>query len=248
MKNKTFQFDFRDLNLTSSDIEKVIGYNEGDDREFVNQIIKDILEETQKIAKIQAQYSLFNNVQFENEDKSVTVNGIRFNIGKIVFGQLKKSDSAAIFMCTAGGEIGIRSRKAMQERDMLRGYIFDIIGSEIVEAAADLMQNDLERNAELSGTKITNRYSPGYCGWDVAEQHKLFRLIPDNFCGIRLTPSALMDPVKSVSGIVGIGEYVKSNPYTCRICDMKDCIYRKVRENKTKDKRQKTKDKSQSKK
>ncbi|MCK7538940.1 MAG: hypothetical protein MZV63_52410 [Marinilabiliales bacterium] len=47
---------------------------------------------------------------------------------------------------------------------------------------------------------ITNRFSPGYCGWDVAEQHKLFSFFKDNFCGITLTESALMNPVKSVSG------------------------------------------------
>jgi hypothetical protein len=81
-----------------------------------------------------------------------------------------------------------------------------------------------------SGKKITNRYSPGYCGWDVTEQHKLFQLIPENYCGIKLTPSALMDPVKSISGIIGIGENVKNNPYTCRLCNQNDCVYRGIRE------------------
>ena len=51
----------------------------------------------------------------------------------------------AIFLCSAGKEIGIRSREAMQERDLLRGYVYDVVGSEIVEAAADLMQNELEK-------------------------------------------------------------------------------------------------------
>lgn len=230
MRNSTFKFDFKDLQLTVSRIEDVIGYNEGEEREFVTGLIEEILLESQKIANIKAQYRIFNNIKFDKENRSVTINNISFNIKNIVFGQIKKSDSMAIFLCTAGEEIGIRSRKAMQERDMLRGYIYDVIGSEIVEAAADLMQIDLGKNVVTEGKKITNRYSPGYCGWDVAEQHKLFQLIPYNFCGITLTPSALMDPVKSVSGIIGIGENVKSNPYICRMCEMKDCIYRKVKE------------------
>jgi cobalamin-dependent methionine synthase I len=124
----------------------------------------------------------------------------------------------------------LRSRKSMQERDLLRGYIYDVVGSEVAEAAADIMQNELENNVSFSGKRITNRYSPGYCSWNVSEQHKLFQLMPDNFCGIRLTESALMDPVKSVSGIIGIGEFVKRNAYTCNLCDMKDCIYRRARE------------------
>ena len=227
MINKTLQFDFKDLNLTVSQVENIIGFNEDDDREFVTDLIEELLKESEEISKIKAQYSIFHDVKFNNENKSVEIKNVVFDIKKIVFSQIKKSDSVAIFLCTAGEEIGIRSRKAMQERDMLRGYIYDVIGSEAVEAAADLMQDDLEKAAKSIGLKITNRYSPGYCDWNVAEQHKLFELMPDNFCGIRLTDSALMDPEKSVSGIIGIGENVRFNPYTCGMCDMKDCIYRK---------------------
>jgi hypothetical protein len=229
MINKTLQFDFKDLNLTVSQIENIIGFNEDDDREFVTDLIEELLKESEEISRIKAQYSIFHDVKFNNENKSVEIKNVVFDIKKIVFNQIKKSDSVAIFLCTAGEEIGIRSRKAMQERDMLRGYIYDVIGSEAVEATADLMQDDLEKAAKSIGLKITNRYSPGYCDWNVAEQHKLFELMPDNFCGIRLTDSALMDPEKSVSGIIGIGENVRFNPYTCGMCDMKDCIYRKKR-------------------
>ena len=231
MNNKTFQFDFNDLKLNSSQIESVIGYKEGEDREIVSSLIEEILTKSQEISNIKAQYKVFSNVQFDNDTKTVEINNLSFQIKKIVFGQIKKSDSVAIFLCTAGVEIGIRSRKAMQEKDLLKGYVYDVVGSEIVEAAADLMQNELEKIMISTGKKITNRYSPGYCGWDVVEQHKLFQLIPDNFCGIRLTESALMDPVKSVSGIIGIGEDVKRNSYYCNLCDLKDCINRKNKEN-----------------
>ncbi len=229
MINKVFQFDFNDLNLSSSRIETVLGYREGEDREFVTSLIEEILTESSEICNIKAEFRVFGDVRFDNDTKSVEINKIRFQIKKIVFSHIKKSDSVAIFLCTAGKELGIRSREAMQERDLLRGYIYDVIGSEIVEAAADLMQTDLEKTMFDSGERITNRFSPGYCGWDVAEQHKLFQLIPENYCGIHLTPSALMDPVKSISGIIGIGKNVKYNPYTCGMCDMKDCIYRKAR-------------------
>jgi hypothetical protein len=231
MNNSTFQFDFKDLGLTVAQIETVIGYNEGDDREFVNSLIDELLKESEKISRVRAQYTIFNDIKFNSEDKSAEINTVVFNVKKIVFSQIRKADYVAVFLCTAGEEIGVRSRKAMQERDLLTGYIYDVIGSEVVEAAADLMQDDLERAAIASGLKITNRYSPGYCDWYVAEQHKLFSLVPNNFCGIRLTESALMDPVKSVSGIIGIGKNVKLNPYTCGMCDMKNCIYRKIKTN-----------------
>jgi hypothetical protein len=226
---KTFQVPFSELNLTVPQIEKVIGYDEVQAEETISELISKSLKEAKEFSLVKSEYAVFTDVKFIDSTKSVEISGIVFNVGKIVYAQLKRSDSIAIFLCTAGEEIGIQSRTAMKEGNLLEGYIYDVIGSEIADLAADFMQKDLETVIASIGKKITNRYSPGYCRWDVSEQHKLFRLMPDNFCGIRLTPSALMDPVKSVSGFIGIGNDVRFNPYTCNLCEMKDCIYRKVR-------------------
>jgi hypothetical protein len=227
MTGKTFQFDFREMNLSVDQIERVMGYPEGESQETVYDIVSKVLKEAQAICAFKAEYRIFENISFSESSRSLLISNVSFNIGKIIYGQIKKSGFAALFVCTAGREIGIRSRNAMKEGDLLEGYIYDVIGSEAVEAVADLMQDDMEAEMALSRNKITNRFSPGYCGWDVAEQHKLFSLMTDNYCGIRLNPSALMDPVKSVSGIIGIGENVNRQPYTCKLCNMKDCIYRR---------------------
>ncbi len=229
MQSRNFQYDFNDLKLTVSQIESFMGYREGESQEAVADIISDLLKEAQTICNIRAEYRIFNDIHFSKDPGSVSIEDTIFDIKKIIFGQLKKSDLIAIFLCTAGPEIGKRSKLAVKEGDVLKGYVYDVVGSEIVESAADLMQDELEKELAGSGQKITNRFSPGYCGWDVSEQHKLFSFLPYNFCGIRLTPSALMDPVKSISGLIGIGENVKRKPYTCSFCDMKDCIYRKGR-------------------
>ena len=109
------------------------------------------------------------------------------------------------------------------------------MGSEIVESAMDKIQDDLEQKMEADGLHITDRYSPGYCGWSVGEQHKLFSFFPDNFCGITLTASSLMQPIKSVSGVIGIGSNVRRKGYVCQQCDMVNCIYREKKEHKKAD-------------
>jgi hypothetical protein len=227
MTKATFQFDFKDINLTISQIEKVLGYTEKKSEVHFSDLIGKSLDKASEVCIIKAEYIVFDSVIFNDIDKTVSVNNLTFDIKKIVYGQLKKAESAALFLCTAGEEIGKMSRQAMKSDDLLEGYIYDVVGSEIVEAAADLMQSNLEKAMASEGRKITNRFSPGYCGWDVTEQHKLFQLMPDNYCGIRLTASALMVPEKSISGMIGIGKNVKHLPYTCSICDMKDCIYRR---------------------
>jgi hypothetical protein len=224
---KTFQFDFKDLKLTVLQIEKVLGYTEENSEAHFSELIGKALKEAAEVCSIKAEYRIFDDVIFTDINKTVSVNNVTFDIKKILYGQLKKSESAAIFLCTAGEEIGKMSRRAMRSGDLLEGYIYDVVGSEIVEAAADLMQAELEKTMASEGRKITNRFSPGYCGWNVSEQHKLFQLLPGTYCGIWLTASALMDPEKSVSGMIGIGENVKHLPYNCSICDMKDCIYRR---------------------
>jgi hypothetical protein len=230
MTHKTVQFEFNDLNVDLTQIESVLGYGEGNDRVIVNAVVDQILKEKELFRNIRAEYRIYGNIEFVDSNKSLNINNINFEINKLLFAQLKKSESIAVFLSTAGEEIGLMTKKAMSEGDPLTGYIYDMIGSIVVDAAADLLQSELEETIIAAGKKITNRYSPGYCGWQVSEQHKLFRLIPDNYCGIRLTESALMDPVKSVSGIIGVGESVRFNRHRCSLCDMKDCSFRDLKE------------------
>lgn len=225
----TFRFEFSQLDIGVARVEKFLGYPDGESHETIAPLISDILKDAERICEIKAEYSLFSNLKFDNEKKTICIGDVVFEVNKIVYSQLKKSDSIAVFLCTAGPEIVEKSREAMRAGDILTGYIYDLIGSAVADGAADLMQNFLEKSQTALGRKITNRYSPGYCDWNVSEQHKLFSLMPDNFCGISLNSSALMDPEKSVSGFIGTGFHVKYNSYICNLCDMKDCIYRRLK-------------------
>lgn len=226
MDKFTFSFRISELDISIPRIGKLIDYDKGENREMITEMIDSVLKEAEDICDIRAEYVICSDVMIDNVSGDLLVNGVEFNVGKIVRGQLRKSNEIAVFLCTAGPKIGEYARTLINEKDFLRGYIFDIAGSEIVEAAADKMQEVLNLHMQRANKKITNRYSPGYCGWHVSEQHKLFSLVPENFCGITLNQSALMQPIKSVSGFIGIGDSVKFNPYTCNICDMENCMYR----------------------
>jgi len=52
---------------------------------------------------------------------------------------------------------------------------------------------------------LYKRFSPGYRGWHVHEQRKLFLLLkPEDKIGVTLTEGDLMIPEKSTSGIMGL--------------------------------------------
>ena len=164
---------------------------------------------------------------FSTQSKSTV-----FSVGKTIARQLRGSEAFVFFAATAGTEFEVFQHTLQQEEDMVKIYIADSLGSIIAEKtyAMDTGNDPAEFTAEYireKNWKHTNRYSPGYCGWHVSEQQKLFPLFPIAApCGIRLTDSSLMVPIKSVSGVIGTGTNVRKLEYTCGLCTYENC-YRK---------------------
>lgn len=158
----------------------------------------------------------------------VVVDGVELQLGAQVCGYLKGSVEAALFLCTAGALFSDEAHALNASGDFLEAYVVDAIGSLTVERAMDRIQQELEREQAVRGWKITNRYSPGYCNWPLKDQRPLFALVGDHPTGIVLSESCLMDPIKSVSGIIGLGPAVHRRAYGCVICRNKTCIYRKI--------------------
>lgn len=235
MEVQEYSYRFDELEVSTDIIEKFMGYEPGNAPEPIPQLIKEVLASAYDYGEIKGGYVIQNDIVINREEKILQINDTVFNVKKIVSKQLKKIENLALFACTAGPEIGIYSKELMHEGDFIKGYIADVIGSEMVESAMDKIQDDLEQKMEARGLHITDRYSPGYCGWSVGEQHKLFSFLPENFCGISLTPSSLMMPIKSVSGIIGIGAEVRRKGYVCNMCDMVNCIYREIKQTKKAD-------------
>ncbi|UCH14257.1 MAG: hypothetical protein JSV22_14300 [Bacteroidales bacterium] len=221
-----YKIELDNLNITKSQIEKAMGFESGNSPDPFPDLIDEVLDIANTYCSIEGGYVLRDDINFDLNNHKLLVGIIDFYAKKIVINQIKKSEKIALFLCTAGPEIGEWSKKLMSEGETFKGYIIDVAGSEIVESAMDRIQNTLEEEMNDRGLNITNRYSPGYCGWNVSEQQKLFTFFPDDFCGVKLSDTSLMYPIKSVSGIIGIGKEVKRKNYPCKLCDDKNCIYR----------------------
>ena len=150
-----------------------------------------------------------------------------FRLGRIIERQLHGAEAYAFFVCTAGTAYEAYQQQLTHEGDMVRTFIADALGSVIAERCADQMEQCLQASIDKLGWHHTNRFSPGYCGWHVAEQQRLFPLFGGHTCGVRLTSSSLMIPIKSVSGIIGLGPAVRHLDYTCGLCDFEKCYKRK---------------------
>ncbi len=226
---RTYKFDLGSLNIAKSQIEKAMNYMPGNSPDPYSGLIDEVLNDAHAYCSIEGGYILKDNIGFDNQNYNLIIDTTFFSVKKIVFSQIKKAGKAALFLCTAGPDIGEWSKKLMSEGETFKGYVVDVVGSEVVETAMDRIQDSLEKEMKQKDLFITNRYSPGYCGWEVSEQQKLFSFFPQDFCSVKLSDTSLMYPVKSVSGVIGIGKEVSKKNYPCRFCDDRNCIYRDKR-------------------
>jgi hypothetical protein len=224
-----FQFKFGELVINLEEVASVLGFNKDDIPEPFVSYLQEVLHFSDLLNDIRAVCRIVDHVRMDRHEKMVQAAGVDFMMGKAVFNELKGSERLAFFICTAGENISDKCVQLLKGKNVVLGYVYDVIGSAIAEAAGDRMQKILREDLEKEGFCITNRYSPGYCDWNVTDQHKLFSLFQNTTGGVTLTPSALMQPVKSISGVIGIGRQVKYREYPCTLCSSAHCVYRRIR-------------------
>ena len=212
MTEKTLTYD--DLQITLADVYEQMGYHNTEPDGATQRETQAVVDEVRRWLRPQFCFFVVREIP-------------AFDMGNIILRQLRGSEAYALFMCTAGEEFEAFQQRLKTEGDMVRVFIADTLGSVIAEKCADEMETCLQLSIDKLGWRHTNRFSPGYCGWHVSEQQKLFPLFDGHTCGITLTESSLMVPIKSVSGIIGLGREVRKLDYTCGLCTFEKCYKRK---------------------
>lgn len=221
----TYKINFSDIKLEKAEISTFMGLGEIPDEPFGSMIDLAInLLSSNK--NIEGGFVLKPVKELSIKDGTLNVEDQNFNTGKMISSFLKSSEYVALFTCTAGLEVEKYSNQYKDEGDFVQSYVIDATGSLLVEGAMELVYEKLKILTSLNNLATTNRYSPGYCDWKVFDQQKLFSFLPENFCGVSLSESSLMSPIKSVSGIVGVGKNVKYLSYICDSCKNSGCVYR----------------------
>jgi hypothetical protein len=222
----SFSPSFRELAIDRTIVERGLGYRKGPAPEIVRQLIDEILPEIPNRLAIQCGFRILPTDDISITKKGVLCGDTRLSTGPVIAKQLRKSKTTALFVSTAGPHLEQWSHQLMAEGDMMKGYLVDTVGSEVADRASEWLEKQIEERVAPFGWKMTNRYSPGYCDWPVSDQQNLFSFLPPRFCGISLSASSLMSPIKSLSGIIGLGPEVHRGAYQCSICDLTDCFRR----------------------
>jgi hypothetical protein len=139
-------------------------------------------------------------------------------------------DEIVAGVCTIGDELERRVSALWDARELPLSMMLDSVGSGAVESLAEYVNDLLCQEGIASGTKVTNRVSPGYGGWDVAEQRLLWRLCPGDPIGVHLNEACFMTPTKTITILAGAGPAARVDDYfsQCARCWMRDCAYRRT--------------------
>ena len=224
----TFQYrvPFGDLGIEGRNVATGMGYHQDVlSKPFAEQL-EQLVREAGDHADIRCGFRVFPREVVKLNDSHFQVAETLFQTGTIIADPLREAESLVFFAATAGVGMTEWADRLIAADEHHLAYFVDAIGSVAVEKAADWLEDKIIDWAIEQDLYTSNRYSPGYCEWDVSEQHKFFALLPEAFCGISLTESALMQPTKSVSGVLGIGSKVERRAYACAICTMVNCFRR----------------------
>lgn len=133
-------------------------------------------------------------------------------------------------VATIGEALERRVAELWEARELPLASMLDSVGSGAVESLAEYVNDLLCQEGIQRDLKVTNRISPGYGAWDVAEQRKLFRLCPGQAIGVTLNEACFMTPQKTISLLVGAGAAARVDHYgsQCARCWMATCSYRRV--------------------
>lgn len=224
------QLTYDDLDITDEELYTQMGYGDSVPDADVRRETELVKRQVREFLQPRFRFTVIGGGTLNTADKTLAVGGKLFSVGRIITSQLRGAEAYAFFVATSGTAFEQFQRRLEQEGDMVKVFIADSLGSVIAEKTADIMERWLQIYINSRGWKHTNRFSPGYCGWHVSQQQMLFPLLgTEEPCGVHLTGSSLMVPIKSVSGVLGLGSAVRKLEYTCGLCDYAKCYKRRKR-------------------
>ena len=144
---------------------------------------------------------------------------------------LGRAEHLALFVVTLGEGISQALQRCLAAEDFALAYTLDAMASVAADGAADLAERRFDGVLRGRGWATPDgavlRYSPGYCGWDMTGQRGLFAFLRPERIGLSLTESCLMQPLKSVSGVMIAGpRTIHRFPPTydfCSQCEARTC-------------------------
>jgi hypothetical protein len=146
------------------------------------------------------------------------------------------AESVVLAAVSAGPEIEQEAQKLWREEKPDEYYFLEVLGSVVVERLVAMTGAHLCTWADGQGMAVLPHYSPGYPGWDIAEQSRLLELfqgagvLPGN---LEALESGALRPKKSLLAVFGLTRQTQgvrrlTEMVACESCSLPACDFRRV--------------------
>jgi hypothetical protein len=145
--------------------------------------------------------------------------------------------SALLVAVSAGKECEEHARNLWNEGKPDEYFFLETYGSAVVEQLITVASGRVCAWADENQMAALPHFSPGYSGWDIAEQLPLWSLFQKKFSGafpgeLEVLDSGMLRPKKSLLAVIGLTrDLEKARRFQklipCENCALPDCRYRR---------------------
>ncbi len=150
------------------------------------------------------------NIKSIEKDK-VILDEIQINSAYLAKGLLG-CHKVTLIALSIGDELPKYSQEKYLNSELKKSSIADILGSYAVEILIDKFHNYLLNKNLLKGVHSSLRFSPGYGDLDLKYQKNIVDILKTHK-DINVSSNYLLQPVKSVTAIIGWSYKIKENNY-----------------------------------
>jgi hypothetical protein len=199
------------VQIESVEVERLLGYRDGRVTPRGRELVARAIAEASPL--VEAHFA-------HRRIARTSLDGSRF---------LRTEDDAVLCVATIGRRLEERAEACSRNGETGLALAVEACGAVAVEYAADAAERSIRDEIAATGLKCSRRFSPGYGGWDVAEQRWLFDVLGAPALGVTLTAGCMMSPRKSISFAVTVGTEPREmrSAHPCDECDMVTCAYRR---------------------
>jgi len=220
------------LNIDREEVLRYQGYSRKKIK-VPNQNILQITEEEinrgYDLYKPRGIYSLIKIICFIPNERINLENELAFIFSESIFDQLRGASHLLVGVVTIGDFLEKKVSELLSQGKYPQALALDAVGTVAVEDFSREVRKLARQEVTEQGFKTSRHFSPGYAGWEVSQQDIIFKSIPVDNIGVRLTEGCMMLPQKSLSWVIGAGKEVivtSEEDNNCKDCQSKSCNYR----------------------
>ncbi len=148
-----------------------------------------------------------------------------------------RAQSAVLVAVSAGPECEEHAQQLWRESKLDEYFFLEMFGAAVVECLVTVASGRICGWADRNGAAILPHYSPGYSGWDVSDQVKLWKLFRENGTPqvngtLDVLETGMLRPKKSLLAVFGVTRHLEkarqqAKLIPCDRCSLPHCQYRR---------------------